>query len=242
MLAQLNWTRLVRGLLPVLLLALAAGRTLADESGRPLSSDGTPQRLVLALDGIPYEVFADLQRQGHFADFKPAAKMVSTFPSLSDVAFAAIGGAEPPDGYQVMRFDPAQNKVVGNTIGSLGSRAHSRDWVDSANHSSLHRMVGYMAAYSMALRDLHQIGQDFLLSDRQTYVAMLGQSDSVLHIDGRVSLRAGRTLRLTADGVRLANAEWGSRAEMLAIGRLTVEVGGALVFDETLTLPFQVEP
>jgi hypothetical protein len=185
MLAQLNRTRLAHGLLGLLLFAFAAGRTLADDSGPPLSSDGMPQRLVLALDGIPYEVFADLQRQGHFADFKPAAKMVSTFPSLSDVAFAAIGGAEPPDGYQVMRFDPAQNKVVGNTIGSLGSRAHSRAWVDSPNHSSLHRMVGYMAAYSVALRDLRQIGQDFLLSDRQTYVGMLGQSDSVLHIDGR---------------------------------------------------------
>ncbi len=45
-----------------------------------------------------------------------------------------------------------------------------------------------------------------------------------LHVDGRVSIRAGRTLRLTADGVRLANAEWGSRGDMLLIGRLIVEV------------------
>ncbi len=169
-----------------LLLALVAGNAAAAaEPGPRLSTDGAPQRLVLALDGIPYEVFADLQRQGHFAGFKPAAKMVSTFPSLSDVAFAAIGGGEPPEGYQVMRFDPAQNKVVGNTIGSLSSRAHARTWVDSRNYSSLHRMVGYMAAYSVALRDLRQIGQDFLSSDRETYVAMLGQSDSVLHVAGR---------------------------------------------------------
>ena len=46
-----------------------------------------------------------------------------------------------------------------------------------------------------------------------------------LNIDGRVSIRAGRTLQLTANGVRLANAEWGSRDEMLLIGRLTVETG-----------------
>jgi uncharacterized protein involved in outer membrane biogenesis len=45
-----------------------------------------------------------------------------------------------------------------------------------------------------------------------------------LHIDGRVSLHAGRTLRLTAEGVRLANAEWGSRSEMLVISRMVVEV------------------
>ena len=177
--------RRATGALLALLLALAAGGTMADEPGPSLSPDGTPQRLVLALDGIPYEVFADLQQQGHFTGFKPAAKMVSTFPSLSDVAFAAIGGGEPPDGYQVMRFDPAQNKVVGNTIGSLGSRAHARDWVDSKNYSSLHRMVGYMAAYRVALSDLQQIGEEVLQSDRQTYVGMLGQSDPVLHVEGR---------------------------------------------------------
>ncbi len=45
-----------------------------------------------------------------------------------------------------------------------------------------------------------------------------------LHIDGRVSLRAGRSLRLTAEGVRLANADWGSRAEMLVISRVILEV------------------
>jgi len=185
MLSHFNWQRLAPGALLVLLLALAAGRTVAGEPGPGLSPDGTPQRLVLALDGIPYEVFADLQQRGHFSSFKPAAKMVSTFPSLSDVAFAGIGGGEPPEGYQVMRFDPAQNKVVGNTIGSLGSRAHARDWVDSRNYSSLHRMVGYMAAYRVALNDLRQIGRDVLESDQQTYVAMLGQSDPVLHIDGR---------------------------------------------------------
>lgn len=183
--SRFNPPRRASGALLGLLLALAAGGTMADEPSPPLSSDGAPQRLVLALDGIPYEVFADLQQRGHFAAFKPAAKMVSTFPSLSDVAFAAIGGGEPPEGYQVMRFDPAQNKVVGNTIGSLGSRAHARDWVDSKNYSSLHRMVGYMAAYRVALNDLRQIGDDVLQSDRQTYVGMLGQSDPVLHVDGR---------------------------------------------------------
>jgi hypothetical protein len=111
--------------------------------------------------------------------------MVSTFPSLSDVAFAAIGGGEPPDGYQVMRFDAGQNKVVGNTIGSLSSKAHPHLATDSKNYSSLHRMIGYMAAYHMALSSMRRIGKDVLRSKKQTYVAYLEESDALLHIQGR---------------------------------------------------------
>ena len=80
----------------LMLLALAAGDSFADGRTADLSPDGVPQRLVLAVDGIPYDVFAELQGQGHFTDFHPVARMVSTFPSLSDVAFAAIGAVSRP--------------------------------------------------------------------------------------------------------------------------------------------------
>jgi hypothetical protein len=177
--------RLAAFSLPWLLYAaVAAGAKPAD---RPVdvSPDGVPQRLVLALDGIPFDVFVDLQGKGYFSDFQPAARMVSTFPSLSDVSFAAIGGGEPPDGYQAMRFNPEENRVVGNTLGSLSGRLHPNLLADSTTHSSLHRMVGYMAAYRTALFDLHGIGNEVLGSNKQTFVAYLEESDAVLHVEGR---------------------------------------------------------
>jgi hypothetical protein len=83
------------------LLALAATTAPAQESAPQRSSepspDGVPQRLILALDGIPFDVFADAQKQGLFTGFRPVARMVSTFPSLTDVSFAAIGGDPPTD-------------------------------------------------------------------------------------------------------------------------------------------------
>ncbi len=169
-------------------LVLAASLAQASRADRPetdLSADGVPQRLVLALDGIPYDVFVDLQQRGHFAGFRPAARMVSTFPSLSDVSFAAIGGSQPPDGYQVMRFDPLKNKVVGNTLASLSDRAHPNLPADSSGHTSLHRMIGYVAAYSIAVHDMHAIGREVLRSPKATFVAYLEQSDAVLHVSGR---------------------------------------------------------
>ena len=48
-----------------------------------------------------------------------------------------------------------------------------------------------------------------------------------LAIDGPVSIRAGRTLRFRAGGVRLANAPWGSRGDMLLVRSVYVEVDAA---------------
>jgi len=169
----------------MLMASLTASENAAGERLVGESSDGVPQRLVLALDGIPYDVFVELQQQGYFPGFRPAARMVSTFPSLSDVSFAAIGGSEPPRGYQQMRFDAAQNKVVGNTLGSLSSQAHPSVGEDSRSYSSLHRIIGYLAPYHVSLREMREIGREVLGSRKQTFVAYLESSDAVLHVEGR---------------------------------------------------------
>lgn len=173
----------IRGLCGIALAALA-GPAVATPAV-PGDAGGLPQRLVLAIDGVPYELFAELQREGHLAAFRPAARMVAPFPSLSDVSFAAIGGSAPPAGYQVMRFDPDQNKVVGNTLGSLSSKAHPNLPADSSEHNSWHRMIGYVAAYRVATYDLHRIGAELLASHKPTFVAYLEQSDAVMHVEGR---------------------------------------------------------
>ena len=173
----------------IAMLALALSLVAAACQARPdkaaLSPDGLPQRLILAVDGIPYDLFVELQAQQHFAGFRPAARMVAPFPSLSDVSFAAIGGSPPPEGYQVLRFDQKTNRVVGNTLGSLSSRAHANLPADSSPHSSWHRMIGYLTAYHMALHDLRKIRKQVLASRQSTFVAYLEQSDAVLHVEGR---------------------------------------------------------
>lgn len=142
-------------------------------------------RLVLAIDGIPFDLFAELQQRGHFAGFRPAARMVSTFPSLTGVAFAIITGKPAPRGYQFTRYDPARNRVVGNTLGELSEREHPKLRSDSPMPSMLHRAVGYVAAYRVAVHDLEQIGEQVLRSDKATYVGYIGTSDAVLHVQGR---------------------------------------------------------
>lgn len=168
----------------VLLLMILFGGPSA-QAQPATSSAGPPQRLVLALDGIPFDVFAELQQRGYFKAFRPVARMVSTFPSLSDVSFAAIDGNEPPDGYQTTHFDPLRNELVGNTLSSLSERSHPKIASDSRRHATLHRVMGYVAPTAIARRELREIADDLQRSRKQTFVAYLGTSDAVLHLQGR---------------------------------------------------------
>jgi hypothetical protein len=189
-----------RGLVAATLLACLPGLLAAPALARPesskaklsqaLSPDGMPRRLVLALDGIPYDVFVAMQAQGHFRDFRPAARMVSTFPALSDVAFAQIEGSVPPSGYQTRHFDPEQGKVVGNNVGALSERAHPKIASDASSHSVGHRVYGYIAPMRVARSELHEIGEEMLASRKDVFVAYLGTSDAVLHLHGREGARA----------------------------------------------------
>jgi hypothetical protein len=179
---------------PLLLLACLLVAPLAARAAAPVagdtSPDGVPQRLVLALDGIPHEVFVTMQQRGELARFRPAARMISTFPSLSDVAFAQIEGGEPPPGYQVTRYDPETNRIVGMDPGSLSERAHPKIVADSASHSVAHRLLGYVVPAALARRDLRRVGKQLLRSRKRTFVAYIGTSDAVLHLKGRAGAEA----------------------------------------------------
>ena len=192
--------RMRAGLFAALLVLLPGLATAPCASARPesskarlsqaLSPDGLPRRLVLAVDGIPYDVFVELQREGHFAAFRPASRMVSTFPALSDVAFAQIEGTVPPAGYQTRHFDPDSNRVVGNNVGALSERAHPKISSDAPSHSVPHRIYGYIAPARVARSELHEIGTALLASRKDVFVAYLGTSDAVLHLYGREGARA----------------------------------------------------
>jgi hypothetical protein len=163
---------------------VGAGPAVPDALRAP-SPDGLPRRLILALDGVPFELFDDLQRRGWFREFGPARRMVATFPSLTDVSFSAIAGAEPPAGYQVVRFDRTRNRVVGSSLRSLSGSAHRWVPADTRPRTVLNRLIGYVRPYRTAVRQLHRMREDFLRSEKETFVAYIEATDSVLHIQGR---------------------------------------------------------
>ena len=94
----------------------------------PATGLAVPRRLILALDGVAYRDLKALQegitrtnfwgKQVHLRAFTtnegyfPVSRMVSTFPSTSDVAWTEIFGDRPLPGYQRTYFSEAANSQI----------------------------------------------------------------------------------------------------------------------------------
>lgn len=82
-----------------------------------------PERtVVVAIDAVPYALFAKLQKEGLFAEFFPAARMIAPYPSLTNVGYTAILKTAPVLGYEDRYFDPAANRTRGGVSDRLFNR------------------------------------------------------------------------------------------------------------------------
>lgn len=83
---------------------------------------------IIALDGVPYQLVEQLYRQGRFRLFYPPSRLISCFPSMTDLAFNRIFGGAKPIAYQAEHFDRAANRMVsGDGVYLSGENA---DWAN----------------------------------------------------------------------------------------------------------------
>jgi hypothetical protein len=95
---------------------IAAGVLIISACSRPtpapVPADALPTRLVLALDGVDYRDVQRARAEGRFAAFRAPSRLISTFPSISDVAWHDILDVQPPAGYQRVYFSRALQSVI----------------------------------------------------------------------------------------------------------------------------------
>lgn len=104
----------------IIVVALAHLHVLCANSG------SLPRRLVVALDGISYRDMAVLQggvtytnrdgqvfrRQAFHRGYYPVSRLISTFPSASDVSWTTLLANRPLPGYQRTHYSKAANAVL----------------------------------------------------------------------------------------------------------------------------------
>ena len=93
--------------------------------------DGVPaeqcRHVVLVLDGVGYETVRAFREAGHLRLFHPPARVISTFPSMTDIALADAFQSVRPIGYEARYFDPARNRMAGGDGDYLAMV--NEDWV-----------------------------------------------------------------------------------------------------------------
>lgn len=158
-----------------------------------------PRRLVLCLDGVSWRDVKALQegvvtdqrgRSRNVSAFQdgyfPASRLVSTFPSSSDVAWTEMFGNAPLPGYQRSYFDLSANKViVQNGVTTTMEYESQMHWQVA---SGWHRALGFVAPVHEFKREVRLLLDDFMLHSAgiETYYAMLRTTDDAQHLGGDI--------------------------------------------------------
>ena len=165
----------------------------------PSTGAALPACLVLALDGIAYRDLKAVQtgftytniwgsvlhrkafssEEGYF----PVSRMVSTFPSTSDVAWTDILGSHPLPGYQRTYFSTAANSLISNNgVTTTVEYERQMDW---QVESSFIRSMGYIYSVHTFEYEMHEMVKNFWNARTKdgNYYAYFRASDDAQHLD-----------------------------------------------------------
>jgi hypothetical protein len=143
---------------------------------------------VLALDGIPYRAVERAREFGAFSGWPEAKPLLSTFPSMTNVAFTAMlqpFGLEEVRGYEVRHYDSALNKVVGGGHKYKANMPEWRNRFDVASRSLGSKFPQYaLGPRKAAWRTLDKVESLVRESSKELMLAHVGGTDTLAHFRG----------------------------------------------------------
>jgi hypothetical protein len=157
-----------------------------------------PQRLIIGMDGISYRDMKALQQGvvytnfwgvihrrgfGPNEGFFPVSRMISTFPSTSDVAWTDIFGNRPLPGYQRTFYSVAANSEI--AVNGLTSTMEHERQMDWQSQSDLTRSMGYIYSVHVYEFELHEMVNSFwnARGTNADFYAYVRSSDDAQHMD-----------------------------------------------------------
>lgn len=177
--------RLASGLNLVFLLAMAACARTPVRLDPPPETPVRLERFVLMLDGVPFALMDSLWRTGHFREFQPPSRLISTFPSLTGVAFRDIWQESPTNGYEDRYYDRRRDRVAGGVLDHV---------FNGEEHAGFHRNIdakpdgvsaglAYIVPMTMARQELGRLRRYVRshLREDTTIVAYIVSTDAIAH-------------------------------------------------------------
>ncbi len=150
-----------------------------------------PRRLLLCLDGVPFDVMRAAQGRGLFESFNEPSRLLSPFPTMTNIALSAMLKASAPLGYESLYFDRKLREMRGGVGKYIGRRTPDKvpstymDELDYQEPLPFEYLV-YVAPERVWRADMRRFHERFRAAPQQRdYFAFLKGTDGLLHIRGR---------------------------------------------------------
>ncbi|MDQ1613440.1 MAG: hypothetical protein QOG00_3371 [Pyrinomonadaceae bacterium] len=149
-----------------------------------------PRRLLLCLDGVPYEVIKAAKSRGLFARFGEPAGLLSPFPTMTNVALAQMLGASVPLGYESLYFNTDSQELCGGIRKYIGRRTPDKvpsSYMDELDYQEPlpFEFLVYVAPDAVWRADMRRFRDKFRAAPHdRDFFAFLKGTDGLLHIRG----------------------------------------------------------
>ena len=160
------------------------------ESGR----NTRPRRLLLCLDGVPHKLIEAARHRGLFDGFGPPTRLLSPFPTMTNVALSAMFDATPPAGYESLYFDRSAGELRGGIRKYLGRRTPDKipsSYMDDLDYQEPlpFEFLIYVAPEKIWRTDMQKFRERFRSAPpNRDYFAFLKATDGLLHSQGPARL------------------------------------------------------
>ena len=157
-------------------------------------SASRPRRLLLCLDGVPHKVIEQERGRGLFDSFKAPARLLSPFPTMTNVALSAMLGATPPAGYESLYFDRKARELRGGIRKYVGRRTPDKvpsSYMDELDYQEPlpFEFLIYVAPEKVWRADMQRFRESFRSTPQnRDYFAFLKATDGLLHAQGPARL------------------------------------------------------
>jgi len=162
-------------------------------------AEAPPRTLILLMDGVGYDLAAEMHRKGELKNFLPPAPLIVAFPSDTNPALVEILaplGAPPAAGYEDYYFDPAANEMRGGLFHRFSRKTfvetNFRDLFDYHPHPVRMTVEYAVPVLGPALNgavNLARIRDEFRKSSQPVFLAYYDASDTAAHLGGRWLVR-----------------------------------------------------
>ena len=151
------------------------------------------RRLVLALDGVPWQVIDETRSGGHFRVFNEPARVISPFPTMTNIGMCAMLGAPRTLGYEQLYFDRERGRMCGGHAKYIKNRTqdparrgynHLLDYEEPMQFEFL----VYVLPERIFTADLSRLLDAFKRSTAPVFYAFLKSTDGIVHLGGREKL------------------------------------------------------
>ena len=155
-----------------------------------VSSHTRPRRLLLCLDGVPHKLIEQAKSRGLFDSFGAPSRLLSPFPTMTNVALSAMLGASPPAGYESLYFDRAAGELRGGIRKYLGRRTPDKipsSYMDDLDYQEPlpFEFLIYVAPEKVWRADMQRFRERFRTAPQnRDYFAFLKATDGLLHAQG----------------------------------------------------------